>query len=93
MSLPRVRILGPADAAARGAILNFVVAGLDSRGLALVLDEREAVQVRYGRHCVHAWYHAEGLPESVRASFGPCNTEDDVDRFVRAVTDVVSMID
>lgn len=91
--LKRFRLVGPADAAARGAILNFRIEGLDSRRLAGLLDEREGVMVRYGKHCVHAWYHAEGCPDTVRASFGPWNTPDEVDRLTRAVADVASMLD
>jgi len=46
-----------------------VVRGVESRALALLLDDREGVMVRHGRQCVHAWYRAEGVPDSVRASF------------------------
>jgi cysteine desulfurase / selenocysteine lyase len=91
--LKRFRLVGPADAEARGSILNFRIEGLDSRRLAGLLDEREGVMVRYGKHCVHAWYHAAGCPDTVRASFGPWNTADEVARFTAAVADVAAMLD
>jgi cysteine desulfurase/selenocysteine lyase len=89
---PRVRLVGPTDASARNGILNFHVDGLDSRSLAGLLDERANIMVRYGRHCVHSWYHATGTPETIRASFSITNTIEDADRLVRTVESVLSMI-
>lgn len=91
--LRRFRLVGPLDPEARGSILNFRIDGLDSRRLAGLLDEREGVMVRYGKHCVHLWYHAEGCPDTLRASFGPWNTADEVERFTRAVADVAIMLE
>lgn len=88
----RVHVIGPPDATRRGAVLNFHVDGLDSRSLAGLLDERAAVMVRYGKHCVHAWFHASGVPDSLRASFSIYNTPADVDAFADTVGKVLSMI-
>ena len=90
--LPRVSVIGPPDPAARGSILNFVVRGVESRALALLLDDREGVMVRHGRQCVHAWYRAEGVPDSVRASFAAYNTRDEALRLARVVGSVSSML-
>ena len=90
--MKEVRLVGPEDPGKRGAVLNFYVEGLDRRGLARVLEELAEIMVRYGKHCAHAWYNGHGVPESVRASFGPYNTEDEVDLLVRTVDGVVSMI-
>lgn len=89
---PRVRLVGPPDAALRNGILNFHVEGLDSRSLAGLLDERANVMVRYGRHCVHAWFEATGTPETVRASFSVTNTPEDAERLVATVQEVLTMI-
>lgn len=91
-ALPRVSVLGPRDAARRNGVCNFVVDGVESRGLARVLDERANVMVRFGKHCVHAWYNARGIPESVRASFAVYNTPEEVDVLVRTVRNVVGML-
>lgn len=88
----RVQIIGPKDAGLRGPILNFHVQGLDSRSLAGLLDERAGVMVRYGKHCVHAWYNASGTPDSVRASFSIYNTPDDIEALTDTVANVLSMI-
>jgi cysteine desulfurase/selenocysteine lyase len=91
--LPRVRLLGPADPARRGAVLNFHVDGVDSKALARVLDERANVMVRAGKHCAHAWYNATGRPESVRASFAVYNTPAEVAALVRTVANVVGLLE
>lgn len=90
--LPRVRLIGPGDAAGRGAVLNLVIEGLDARSLARALDETDNVMVRAGRHCVHAWYRAEGIPDSIRVSFALYNTESEVEVLVRALHRVVDMV-
>jgi cysteine desulfurase/selenocysteine lyase len=92
LALPRVSLIGPPDPAARGGIVNFHVRGVPSRDLALLLDDREAVMVRHGKQCVHSWYRAEGVPDSVRASFAVYNTLEEVERLVRVVRSVASMI-
>jgi cysteine desulfurase/selenocysteine lyase len=77
--LSGVRILGPREAERRSGICNFVMDGTDSYELARRLNQRAGIMVRAGRHCVHSWYHATGTPDSVRVSFGPYNTRDEVD--------------
>ncbi len=90
--LPRIRLIGGEDASRRGAVLNLVVEGLDARALARVLDETDNIMVRAGRHCVHAWYRAEGVPDSIRASFALYNTESEVMVLVRALRRVLDMV-
>lgn len=93
LRIPRVSLVGPRDPAKRGGILNFVVEGIDSRGVARVLDERANVMVRFGKHCVHAWYNATGASESVRASFGVYNTPEEIVALARTVANVASLLD
>jgi cysteine desulfurase/selenocysteine lyase len=87
----RVRLIGPADPERRGSILNFHVPGVPSADLASLLDRREGVMARHGKQCVHGWYHAEGVPDSVRVSFAAYNTVEEVDRLVAAVRSVVAL--
>jgi len=87
--IPEVRILGPQDPAKRGSVVNFLVEGKDSHHLALLLDESTNIMVRPGKHCVHSWYNANGLGDSVRVSFGVYNTENDVDTFLETLKKVI----
>lgn len=77
--LDGVHLLGPADPALRGGIVNFCVDGFDPQHLAMLLDQTSNIMLRAGAHCVHSWYHASGTPHSVRASFYLYNTHDEVD--------------
>jgi len=89
----RLHLIGPEDPALRGSVLNFYVDGLDSQGIARVLDDRENIMVRYGRHCAHAWFNSKGIPESVRVSFAAYNTDDEVAVLVRTLSSLLSMTD
>jgi cysteine desulfurase/selenocysteine lyase len=79
LNLCDVRILGPADPAGRGSVLNFVPDRIRAMDLARLLDEVAGIMVRSGRHCVHSWFNATLTPDSVRVSFGPYNTLAEVD--------------
>jgi cysteine desulfurase/selenocysteine lyase len=68
-------------------IVSFTVEGYDPGELAVLLEQVAGVQVRSGFHCAarihpHLGTQAGG---TVRASFGPFNTDDDVAALVDAV--------
>jgi cysteine desulfurase / selenocysteine lyase len=79
-----VRIIGGPRAA---GIVSFTVAGYDPADVAAVLEQAAGAQVRSGFHCAacihdHLGTRAGG---TVRASFGPANTADDVEAVAAAV--------
>jgi cysteine desulfurase / selenocysteine lyase len=86
---PGLSLIGPKDADQRGAIFSFVVDGVDSHDVALMLDEAANIAVRSGNHCVHSWLRAHGLKGTARASFYLYNTADEVDRLVEVLRTVV----
>ena len=68
-------------------IVSFTVEGYDPADVAVLVEQIAGVQVRSGHHCAaaihrHLGTHAGG---TVRASFGPFNTVDDVDALVGAI--------
>jgi cysteine desulfurase / selenocysteine lyase len=94
-----VRVIGPYAKDARGStadgsggeaiapIVSFTVEGYDPAEVALLLEQIAGVQVRSGFHCaacIHPHLGTQG-GGTVRASFGPFNTGDDVDAVVSAV--------
>jgi len=89
---PRVHLLGPHDAADRPSILAFHIDGIDPHDAALFLDAGHDVLVRSGRHCVHSWYDARGLDGNVRASFYLYNNDDDLDRLIAGVRELLERI-
>ena len=88
----RVQIIGPEDPSLRNSVLNFHVDGLESRALAGLLDRRQNIMVRYGKQCVHAWYNKHNLPESVRISLAIYNTEREVAKLLKTLSNVLSML-
>ena len=80
-AVPGVRVVGPA---ARVAVVSFVVDGVHPHDVATVLDDA-GVAVRAGDQCAQPLMRRLGLPGTVRASFAPYNTSDEVERLVAAV--------
>ncbi len=89
---PRLRLLGPADPAARPSIFAFHLEGVDPHDGALFLDAGHGVLVRSGMHCVHSWYRSHGLPGNLRASFYLYNTPADADRLVQGVRELLERV-
>ncbi len=77
-----VRVFG--DAAERGAIVSFEVAGAHAHDVSTVID-RYGVAVRAGTHCVQPLLARFGVTSTCRASFGMYNTMEEVDRLVEAI--------
>lgn len=77
-----IHLIGPADARLRAGIFSFFIDGLDHHRIALMLDQMAGIIVRSGQHCVHSWFHAHGIPGSVRASFYFYNTLEETESFV-----------
>lgn len=80
-------------AAACGApIVSFTVADYDPAEVASVVEQAAGVQVRSGFHCAAAVHGHLGTAGggTVRASFGPFNTVDDVQALVAAVESLVA---
>jgi selenocysteine lyase/cysteine desulfurase len=80
-----VRVFGGTEAGA--PIVSFTVEGYDPVEIAALLEQMAGVQARAGYHCAacvhdHIGTRAAG---TVRVSFGPFNTADDVDAVVRSV--------
>jgi selenocysteine lyase/cysteine desulfurase len=79
-----VRVLAAGDGP---PIVSFTVAGHDPAEVAAAAEAIAGVQLRSGIHCAALVHEPLGtLPGgTVRASFGPFNTPDDVEALVAAV--------
>lgn len=73
-----VRIVGPTDAADRGAVVAFSVAGLHPHDLATLVD-REGIAIRAGHHCAQPLMERYGLPATARASAYVYTTSAEID--------------
>lgn len=88
-ALKGVTILGPRDADLRSGILNVVLDGMEASDAARVLHQSENVMVRFGKHCVHPWFAARRVPDSLRISFGAYNTAEEVEALAAALGSVL----
>ncbi|MCP2678778.1 cysteine desulfurase [Maricaulaceae bacterium NA33B04] len=68
----------------KGAIASFLIDGAHPHDLAQLMD-KYGVAVRAGHHCAHPLMKRYGVPGTVRASFAPYNTADEVDAFLEAL--------
>jgi len=80
-AVPGLTIHGPREAAQRGALCSFALAGVHPHDVAEILG-REGVYVRAGHHCAQPLMRRLGIGASSRASFAIHTTRDDVDRLV-----------
>ncbi len=87
--LDKIRLIGPADSAARSGIINFAVEGMDAGELSILLDQTSNIMVRSGVHCCHAGYKRYRLPESVRVSLYLYNTRDEADTLIQTIKQIV----
>ena len=72
------------NAAGKGAIFSFTMAGAHAHDLSTVLDKR-GIAVRAGTHCAMPLMSHLGVTATCRASFGLYNTRAEVDALVSAL--------
>ena len=77
-------VVGPPEAAGRGALTSFSFEGLHPHDVAEILARRE-VCVRAGQHCAEPLHRAMGIPATTRASFAAHTTTDEIDALVDAL--------
>jgi len=79
--VPGVTIHGPLDAADRGALASFAIAGAHPHDIGEILG-REGVCVRTGHHCAQPLMRRFNLGSTTRASLAVHNTSADIDRLI-----------
>jgi cysteine desulfurase/selenocysteine lyase len=82
--VPGLTLHGPLDAADRGALISFVLAGAHPHDVGEILG-REGVCVRTGHHCTQPLMRRLGATATNRASYAVHNTVADTDRLIEAL--------
>jgi cysteine desulfurase/selenocysteine lyase len=85
--VPGVRLIGPAEARDRLALVSFVVEGVHAHDVGQVLDDA-GVAVRVGHHCAQPLHRRFGVAATARASAGVYTTAEDVAVFAAALRTV-----
>lgn len=89
--LAGVRLYGPAEGHERVGVVSLTVDGFDPHELAEILGQSFGIEVRAGLHCAPGAHRAVGTFSSggtVRFSFGPLTTADEVDAAVDALRQI-----
>ena len=89
LSVEGVRLFGTAPD--KDAVLSFLIGDHSSYDIGLLLD-RMGIAVRTGHHCAQPLMATLGVTGTVRASFAPYNTLDDVDALIAGVRRVATML-
>lgn len=84
--IPGVRLLGPLSD--KASVLSFVMECAHPHDIGTILDSY-GVAVRTGHHCCMPLMRRLRVPATVRASFAPYNTEEDVEALIEGVEAVV----
>ena len=79
--LPDVTVMGPLDAAQRGALVAFTLDIAHPHDIAEILGS-SGVCVRAGHHCAQPLMRVLGVPATTRASFAVHNGREDVDALI-----------
>ncbi|WP_394145441.1 cysteine desulfurase CsdA [Vibrio atypicus] len=73
------------------SVISFVIDGVHHQDVATLLDQ-QGIAVRAGNHCAHPLMDALNVKGTIRASFAIYNTQEDVDRLIKAVEKAVDML-
>ena len=89
-SNPHVKIIGNPDPLKHCGIVTFTIDGVHPHDIASLLDT-EKIAIRAGHHCAQPLGAYLGVPATARASMYFYNDEDEVYRFIDAVSRVRKM--
>ena len=90
-SINRIEIYGPPASDDRLGVISFNIQGMDSSEVGFILDQVYHIAVRVGLHCAPLAHKTLGTFKkgTVRASFSYLNTQDEVDRLISAIRDLI----
>ncbi|MDB5055704.1 MAG: cysteine desulfurase family protein [Bacilli bacterium] len=85
-----IELLGPPIGENKTGIVSFVHKNVDSSELAFILDQTFNIAVRSGFHCTPLGHQTAGTTKTgaVRASLGYYTTEDEVEYFIKSITEI-----
>jgi selenocysteine lyase/cysteine desulfurase len=89
--LPGLTIVGPPKAESRVGVVSVRLEGYDPQELAAVLATSYGIECRSGLHCAPLMHRALGTEPAggtLRLSFGPMTTDDDVNAAVAALGEI-----
>ncbi len=90
-SLPsKVAVVGRSKESVPDSIISFVLQGVHPHDVAEILNRRN-IAVRAGHHCAKPLMKYLDFPGTLRVSFAPYNTTEDIDTLIAGIEDVKKM--
>lgn len=85
-----VKVYGPQEIELRGEVVSFNIEGRDPADVGFILDQQKMIAVRVGLHCAPDAHRTIGTypTGTVRVSPGCFTSNDDIDYFLRAVSEI-----
>jgi cysteine desulfurase/selenocysteine lyase len=77
-----IRIIG--EAKKKVSVVSFVLEGVHPQDIGILLDQ-QGIAVRTGHHCTQPLMQCFNIPGTVRASFAPYNTREEIDLLVEGL--------
>jgi len=90
-AIPSLRVFGPASEHDRVGVVSVALESHDPQDVAAILDQTFGIETRAGLHCAPGAHRAVGSFErggTVRLSFGPFSTTDDVAAAIEALRQI-----
>lgn len=69
------------------SVVSFVMENIHPQDVGIILDQ-QGIAVRTGHHCTQPLMQCFGIPGTVRASFAPYNTKEEIDALVNGLLKV-----
>lgn len=69
------------------SVVSFVIENIHPQDVGIILDQ-QGIAVRTGHHCTQPLMQRFGIPGTVRASFAPYNTKEEIDALVAGLAKV-----
>jgi len=88
-SIPGIRTFG--TSIEKASVYSFTVDGLHPYDIGTLLDQ-QGIAVRTGHHCTQPLMERFGIPGTVRASFAPYNTIEEIDTLVKATQKAIKIL-
>lgn len=91
LKIDGLKIIGHNTKSEYGPLLSFYVTGVDASDITTILGSKN-IALRSGNHCAEPLVRAMGLQGTVRVSFGVYNTEEDVDKLIVELKNVLKIL-
>ncbi|HSX13272.1 MAG TPA: cysteine desulfurase [Chlamydiales bacterium] len=89
LQIPGLRIIGTSSE--KGPLITFTIEGVHPLDVTTMLDLQN-IAIRSGHLCAQPILREFGLKSAMRVSFGIYNTEEEVDYFIRALSEIVRLL-